>query len=391
MKRTSTLLCVSLLLFGLTAPDVALSQDWSFGIGFNAGIARLEGDLPDPNIGPMFSGHVRALPLPYLAINGELGYSILSADNHPNAALTDFETVLIPFELSAIVNFLPFGKVNPYVFVGGGGTYWNATNNGNTIIEPTTNEKQEGIDSFLKTGGGLEFRVTPNLGINLGASFRYSLTEAFDQRFTGDENDQLLDVYTGLTYYFHTGRKDRDHDLIPDELDLMPDISEDRDGYLDHDGIPEKNPNPMNASSLEAMQNNNGSASPIVIHHVIQRTESGRNVPVKAFVYSNIDLRVVATLYRPIGTANWNVVRMDDFGGNLYQGEIPGYAVTTDGFEYCVVAVDETLSGIGYSGLPSKPIQVDVSPSGKPWRIVGATVGAAAVGTASFIVLRKQN
>jgi len=388
MKRNCTLIGVSLLLFCVLNPGVVFPQGWSFGIGFNAGIARLEGDLPDANIGPAFSGHVRALPLPYLAINGELGYSILSADNHPNAALTDFETVLIPFELSAIVNFLPFGKINPYVFVGGGGTYWNATNNGNTIIEPTTNKKQEGIDSFLKTGGGLEFRVTPNLGINLGASFRYSLTEAFDQRFTGDENDQVLDVHAGLTYYFHTGSRDRDQDLISDERDLMPDIAEDRDGYLDHDGIPEKNPNPREPASFA---NSNGSASPIVVHQVIPRAESGRNVPVKAFVYSNIDLRVVATLYRPLGTTNWNVVRMDDFGGNLYEGQIPGYAVTTDGFEYCVVAVDQTLSGIGYSGLPSKPIHVKVSPSGKPWRIVGAGVGAAAVGAATYIVLRKQN
>ena len=39
-------------------------------------------------------------------------------------------------------------------------------------------------------------------------------------------------------------------------------------------------------------------------------------------------------------------MRMDERGRNLFQGEIPGYAVTGEGLEYCVVAVDETLSGI---------------------------------------------
>jgi hypothetical protein len=354
------------------------ASDWRFGIGLQAGVSRIEADI-DGKLSPMVSGHLRVLPIPYFAINGELGYGRLGYSNLAGSPRTE----IIPFELSGMVNFLPFKKINPYVFVGGGGTWWAAKSNAGTA--------QDGIDSFLKTGGGLEFRVSPSIALNLGASFRYSLTDAFDQTFSGDENDQVLDVHAGFTFYFNKVRGDRDRDGIPDEFDLMPEIAEDSDGYMDHDGIPEKNADPSALNTLEnPLESNSDGAAPIVIHHLVTQAELGGGIPIKAQVFSNIELRVVAALYRPIGTPNWNVVRLENNGGNLYQGEIPGYAVTSSGLEYCVVAVDQTLSGVGYSGLPSKPIAVKISPSGKPWRIVGGIVGAAAIGTASFIVLREQ-
>lgn len=369
------------LCLSLCASESAFARDWTFGLGFQTGGSVIDGDNVKRKLSPIVSGHLRVLPVPYLAINGELGYSRL-AYTHPTNG--NSRTEIIPIELSAIFNFLPFKKVNPYIFIGGGGVYYSAKNNVRTL--------QEKFDSFIKTGGGLEFRVSPTIALNLGASFRYSLTEAFDQTFTGDENDQVLDVHAGFTYYFAKIQGDRDRDAIPDEYDLMPEISEDRDGYMDHDGIPEKNASPLAMSTLDVpLENNADGASPIVMHHLVTKAELGSGIPIKAQVYSNVSLRVVAALYRPIGTPNWNVVRLDNQGANQYQGEIPGYAVTSSGLEYCVVAVDETLSGVGYSGLPSKPVTVKVSPSGKPWRIVGGVAGAAAIGTASYIVIRKQN
>ncbi|NIR51180.1 porin family protein, partial [candidate division KSB1 bacterium] len=175
--------------------NLAFSGDWIYGIGFTAGVGRLEGDLRDPQISPLISGHLRVQPIPYLSFSGELGFSPLDSENHQNPAFTDFKTTIVPFELSAIFNFLPFKKVNPFVFAGGGGVYWEATNNGTTL--------EDGVDSFLKTGGGLEFRLAPTIGVSMGATYRFSLTDAFDQLRQGDENDQVVDVYAGLTYYFN--------------------------------------------------------------------------------------------------------------------------------------------------------------------------------------------
>ncbi|MFQ5648766.1 MAG: outer membrane beta-barrel protein [bacterium] len=377
-------LLVCLLLCGVGRPD-AFGGDWQVGIGLNAGISRLEGDLKNPKLSPLISGHLRVLPLPYLALDGELGFSQLASNSHPNLAFTDFKTTIVPFELSVMFNFMPFSRINPYVFVGGGGVYWKAEANS------PTGTIEDNFDSFLKTGGGLEFRVSRRLGINIGASFRLSLTDNFDQINQGNEDDQVLDAHAGFTFYLGGQGNDEDHDRIPDELDLMPNIAEDRDGYLDHDGIPEKNPSPLAMNSFDApVGSANGSSSPIVIHHLVATAESGRGVLVKAHVFSDQPLKAVATLYRPLNTRKWNVVKLEDQGQNLYTGEIPGYAVTTEGFEYCVVAVDETLSGVGYSGLPNKPIRVKVASSGTLWRIIGGTVGAAAIGTASYLVLKKQ-
>ena len=103
------------------------AKDWVWGIGFSGGLGRLEGDLRHPQISPLLSGHLRALPTPFLAISGELGFASLTTDRHPNPLFTDFKTIIIPFELSTIFNFLPLRKVNPYVFLGGGGVYWNTT------------------------------------------------------------------------------------------------------------------------------------------------------------------------------------------------------------------------------------------------------------------------
>ncbi|MCG8608532.1 porin family protein [bacterium] len=386
MKGKIMPILLSAVLVSTISIPSSFAKDWVYGVGFRAGFGRLESDVRSPKLSPLISGHLRVLPKPHFAIDGELGFSALQA-THPQ--FSDFKTVVVPFELGTIFNFLPYRKVNPYIFLGGGGVYWNATSNGNTVV--ANGENQNGLDSFLKTGGGFEFKLNHTLALNLGATYRFSFTEALDQLFYGDENDQVVDVHVGLTYYFQAN-KDKDRDVIPDELDLMPEIAEDRDGYLDHDGIPERNPNlvamsgagpiPSDASALSA---------PIVVHYLTTNSAPGKPIPLEARVYSSIALQMVAILYRPTGIEKWNVARMAVMDDNTYQAEIPAEVVRSPGVQYCVLAVDETQRGIGYAGLPSKPINVEVSSSGKGWKILGSTIGGAAVGTATYLILRKQN
>jgi hypothetical protein len=386
MKRKAIAILLSVVCVSAISVPYGLAKDWVYGIGFNAGLGRLESDIRSPKMSPLISGHFRVLPKPHFAIEGELGFSALQATH---AQFSDFKTVVIPFELSAIFNFLPERKVNPYVFLGGGGVFWNATSNGNTVV--TDGKNQDGLDSFLKTGGGLEFKLNRALALNLGATYRFSLTEAFDQLFYGDENDQVLDVHVGFTYYF-LPNKDKDRDVIPDERDLMPEMAEDRDGYLDHDGIPERNPNLVAMSGGGPIPTDaSASPGPIVVHQLTTNSAPGKPIPLEAQVYSNIALQMVAILYRSTGTSKWNVARMAGMGDNTFQGEIPAEVVHGPGLQYCVIAVDETQRGIGYSGLPSNPVHVEVSSSGKGWKILGSTVGGAAVATATYLIVRKQN
>jgi hypothetical protein len=55
------------------------------------------------------------------------------------------------------------------------------------------------------------------------------------------------------------------------------------------------------------------------------------------------------------------------------------------------VAVDTDKKGIGYSGLPNRPIQIKVESSGQNWRIVSGIVAFFGWGAATYIVMRKQN
>ncbi len=375
------------VLFCAVFPAVGFGGDLGVGIGLRVGTARLEGDIANPRFGPMVSGTLKISPTPFLAFTGDLGFQHLTLNGHP--VFRDLRTTLVPFELAAEFNFLPFSKVNPFVTLGGGGTYWQAQNNGRTLV--VAGKKQNGLDSFLKVGGGLEFRVAPKVGVSVGATYRYSLSDAFDQIWSGDEKDQTIDVFAGFTYYFGRGPRDRDHDGIPDDRDLMPDIAEDRDGYMDHDGIPEKNPDFLASTNPDVpWVNGQSSPTPVVLHSIVTHAEAGKDIPVRVSVYSEAALKVVAAIYRPVGSRSWQVVKLQKGAGREFEGRIPGEAVTADGLEYCVVAVDEAVKGIGYAGLPSKPIEVEVLPKGTAWRILGGVVGAAAVGTAAYLVGRKQ-
>jgi hypothetical protein len=285
----------------------------------------------------------------------------------------------LPFELSGIFNFLPFHTINPYVSIGGGGAYWEAENN--------TGRLSDGFDAFLKAGAGLELRTSNSFAVHLAATWRFSFTDGLDDMWLGDENDQVLDVQAGLTYYFDRGSMDRDHDAVRDDLDLMPDIAEDRDGYLDHDGVPETNPALLAVDGITDVRY----AAPIVMHEIVDKVTAGRTVAIHAEVHAAKRLNTVATLYRPAGASNWSVMPMQERAANLYYAEIPAYAVIDAGFQYFVVAVDETLSGVGFSGLPSRPVTVAAYPDGTPFRTIGAIIGGLAAGTATFVILRKQD
>jgi hypothetical protein len=65
-------------------------------------------------------------------------------------------------------------------------------------------------------------------------------------------------------------------------------------------------------------------------------------------------------------------------------------AVSQAGVEYCIVAVDEAISGVGYSGLPNRPNFVRVHGKETWWRIVTGLVAAGSWGTAGYLVYRKQ-
>lgn len=359
------------------------------GLGLRAGVIRFKSDLDNPAFGPMIQGNINYNLNEFLAVGFESGYGVLEDKD------TDkFQTIIVPYEVHSTFSFFPLGKVNPYALLGGGGVYWNATYDGRTIRDPYNNELQEKHDSFFKFGAGIEFLLnsTRNLHLNVGATYRYSLTDMLDQNYSGDLNDAVYDIHAGLTYYFRTNRTgDRDNDGVPDELDLAPVQAEDHDGYLDHDGKPEGVPPLASVQKADDLIDiSEDTSPPVLIHSPLRIVENNRNIKISAEIYENYELKIAALLYRPQNFYRWNVTRLKNTEGVFYEGIIPKSDVREQGLEYCVIAVDRAVSGIGYSGLPKRPNRVKVIGNPTFWRIVSGTAALASWGTASYLIFKEQ-
>lgn len=364
-------------------------QQTNFGIGLKGGVSRLEGDWTNPSFKPAVYGQLIYNLFDYLAVCAEAGYVAAGDKDQP-----DVETIIIPYEGHLTFSFFPLGKVNPYVILGGGGVYWNYTVAGQTAVDPMSGQYHKGYDSFIKSGGGLEIPLnrSHSFYFNIGATYRLSFTDWLDKLKQGDEKDGVIDIYGGFTYYFRTTtRGDRDNDGVPDELDLKPEIKEDPDGYLDHDGKPDGIPPitvAMSSSIGESTETDKD--PPVVIHSPVKRVESGKDIRITADIYENKKLKVTSILYRPIGLDQWKVGQLLNKGGTLYEGVIPGRTVRKQGVEYCVIAVDEAISGVGYCGLPKLPVRVEVLGNSKLWRIVAGTAAVAGWGASGYYILKKQ-
>ncbi len=372
------------LQLGLASPVNA--ADDKFTIGLKAGINKLEGDWTTPRFNPMGSFVVSYSPIAYFGIGAEVNYSSLATkkispdlEQVPGALdPNDFQTSAMPVELDFKFNFSPRTIVNPFATVGFGGVNWKATYDGSSINNAPN--ESSGFDLLFKTSGGLEFLFENGLGFSIGADFRYTGSDILDQRKTGDLNDGITSIWAGISYSFKKKNPlDLDQDYITKRLDLDLYRPEDWNGYMDHDGKP------------EGGRPSKPGKAPIVIHYPVFQAEEGRDLHLSALITSEIPIRTATVIYRTTGTQKWKLAPLKKTVAGNYEAVIKGSCVTTAGLEYCVVAVDTDMKGIGYSGLPNRPIQVNVYNNGQNWRIVSGIVGFFGWGAATYIVMRKQN
>lgn len=358
-----------------------------FGVAVRAGVARLDGDVNIKSLRPEVSGALLFTLRPHLRLSGEAGWADLALGTLPDTSVLR----TFPVALNLTLRFAPYSEVTPFVTLGGGGTFWKHLDKRThqTLRRPDLSENN--FDYFLQTVGGLEFVLSTRASWFLGAAYRYSLTDKLDALVTGKQNDAILSAFTGLTFHFGKIADDADGDGVINRYDLNSKVSEDRDGYLDHDGVPEKRMggNIADYVNTEGQQNGTDKVPPIVIHEPILRAAAGNRLKLYAEIFENQKLLKAAILYRPANTRKWLVEPMQAMKGNYYAGTIPATAVQKNGVEYCVVAVDEAISGVGYSGVPDRPNFVRVHGRETTWRVVTGLAAAAGWGTAAYLVFRK--
>lgn len=389
MKRAAFILVLLSFFVHLSFAPALRAAESKFTIGVKAGVNKLEGDWKYPRFNPMGSLVLSYSPMPFFGIGVEANYSsFMTKELYPDLQQVvdlqtgvpdDFKTTAFPIELDFKFNFAPRKLVNPFATLGFGGINWEATYDGNTIMRNGT-EEQKNFDLLFKTSGGLEFVLENGLGFTIGADFRFTGSDVIDQRATGDLNDGITSVWGGVSYAFKKKDPlDLDGDHVTKSLDLDLYRPEDPNGFLDHDGKP------------EGGKPSKPSKAPTVIHFPVFLAEEGRDLEISAAIASEIPIRIAAVIYRTTGTKKWGLAKMKKSVDGDYVAVIKGSKVTTAGLEYCVVAVDTDMKGIGHSGLPNRPIQVSVDGNGRNWRIVSGLVAFFGWGGATYVVMRKQN
>jgi len=363
----------------------AYALDDKFGIGLKLGATRLEGDWKKPTFSPNTAFCFSYSPIPYVSIGGEVDYTYLRTKDDAirikkkYVESDKFKTLAIPFEFEFRLHLMPFNRIKPFALLGAGGLWYKTTYNDTLVSINGFDQKM--LDSVIKIGGGLEYTFDNNIGVLLGTDIRFTLTDRLDQIKSGDENDGMISIWAGVNYYIHTvDKKDIDHDHIPIELDLDPVLTEDKNGYLDHDGRPGG-----------GVPEDFDYKKPLVKHFPIFRAEEGRDLKITAQIFATTTLKTSAVLYRTVGTKKWNVKKLEPKKDNNYIAILDKSTINPRGLEYFIVAVSQDLKGIGNSGLPKRPIRVKVIKDALIWRIASGTVSAIGWGLATFLVLRKQS
>lgn len=373
--------------FLLTIAGWAQAQESKFGLSLRGGAGRIEGDVRKASVHALGRGEFYYAPDPHFAIGIESGYGEFATDTD---AQVDSLVRLVPVALNLTFHFSPYKTVSPFVTLGGGGIFWHNFRKADnqTLHLDTLRDYSTGM---VKTAGGLNFALSSKLLFTIGGEFSYFLSDRIDLKDAGDEDDGLLSGFAGFTIKFGGGKPDRDHDGVFDRYDLDSNVKEDRDGYMDHDGLPDT----QVGANLMAMGGTQGGADaddipPIVIHKPMARAAAGSEVRVRAEIFENRKLLKTAVLYRPYNVRRWLVEPMISVDNETFEAVLPGAVIPMSGLEYCVVAVDEAISGIGYSGLPNRPNFITTHGKETWWRAAAVVAALGGWGSATYLITREQ-
>jgi len=371
-----------LFIFGFREKTRATTPE--LGLELRTGISKLEGDWQKPRLNWIGAFLVHYSPVEYFTVVGELGYSHLSSHAdapriHPILNESGkYRTVTMPAGLNFRFNFFPFKRWNPYSILGSGVIGWEAQYGGKTISQ--NNALQKGIATYTKAAGGVEYRINNKFAANFEVDFKYTSLDELDQLITGNERDGIISIYSGLIYYFRTNEsKVSDYEGIPYALQHAITETKNRNPFERKGGIIEQSFN----------QQADSSSAPLVIHDPVRRVEEKTDIKIIARIVSSTPLKVNALLYRNNQQQKWSIrklVEKEDHFETVIKAEEVSYPV----LEYCVVALNQNMKGLGYAGLPQNPIRVDIVRQSQGWRIISSFIALVGWSAAAFIILKKQ-
>lgn len=189
MNCRITALGTASLLFLLSTFSVAQTQRNKWGVGFNHGGQRLYGDRPEAEMGIGVEGVVSYRILPFADVSFALGYSQLKYELIPDGPKNT--TDMITADLKGNLEIISQGLFRPYIVGGIGLLNSDVRNSGRGRF----------WDAAFFGGGGFKLQLSPLFAWYVGADYRFTTGDSFDNLDEGSANDAYLNVRAGLSYY----------------------------------------------------------------------------------------------------------------------------------------------------------------------------------------------
>ena len=213
--------------------NAAAESDWS--MSYTAGFSWLDASSELTHSGP-FTGELGSGPAAAMRVRYRF-FPMLAMEVSALYGLTETKTDTMNPESLDVRVFAPrldavffpkrLGRWTPYVLAGVGGLI--------AERDPRPNEFRSGAkDATIagNLGAGLEFDLSRRLALRLDGLLTIAGRGSGSATYNGA-------VLGGVTVRFGRSYRDRDGDGFDDSADGDPLRAEDRDGFRDHDGIPD--------------------------------------------------------------------------------------------------------------------------------------------------------
>lgn len=175
-------------------------RDKRNSIGLSGGVSLIDADYSVKKTGFMGRIDYRRTITPHLGFGASVSYLELNSGEQ-------FTSNFVETNLNAQFNILPHDDFSPFLF-GGAGMLFNTNS---TIIDGV---EQDNSFFKLQYGGGLQFYVSPSLGLKAFAEHNIIMGDNLEYLEQGKRDDFYFNFGIGLDYFFDFRRK-IDHSNAP--------------------------------------------------------------------------------------------------------------------------------------------------------------------------------
>ena len=196
--RTSVLSLAVLVLVSLLVVNLSEAQvrGGKFGVGIAGSyfIPFLDYEKAKPSYGG--SAELSYHLIDNFSLRGSFGYVILNAE--AEAPFPELSTSMVWGNLSACYDILPNSSVNPFIYVGANGIYYDPKNSdGDPLLFGSSRVKSSAVG-----GLGLDIFASEFVSFTIVGEGYLPVTDKLDARPEGDVKDFSVRIYLGVKYYF---------------------------------------------------------------------------------------------------------------------------------------------------------------------------------------------